>query len=126
MRRSRSSPGPHPGGQACCGCRSTSPGSSNRKEVHHPAVPLATWHVFTWSTPFAPAGKRRPCRAVCLEGTSARRTHHAVDMAGRRRDGRRVFVVQGRDRAVSRAMKELLRALDLRVVEWEEGVAATG
>jgi predicted nucleotide-binding protein len=39
---------------------------------------------------------------------------------------RRVFVVHGRDEQLRRAMFELLRAIDLRPLEWEDLIRATG
>jgi predicted nucleotide-binding protein len=41
-------------------------------------------------------------------------------------DHRSVFLVHGRDMRTVRAMRDLLRALGLRVVEWEHAVAQTG
>jgi predicted nucleotide-binding protein len=41
-------------------------------------------------------------------------------------DHRSVFLVHGRDLNIVRAMRALLRALGLRVVEWEHAVAQTG
>lgn len=42
------------------------------------------------------------------------------------RDGRSVFIVAGRDNGAAKAVKDLLRSLDLRIVEWEHAVARTG
>jgi predicted nucleotide-binding protein len=39
---------------------------------------------------------------------------------------RRVFMVHGRDAANTEALRQLLRALDLSVVKWEQAVEATG
>lgn len=41
-------------------------------------------------------------------------------------DGRSVFLVQGRNDAVNTAAADFLRSLDLKIVEWEQAVAATG
>jgi hypothetical protein len=38
----------------------------------------------------------------------------------------RVFLVEGRDKKMGKALKELLRCLGLHVIEWEQAVAATG
>lgn len=39
---------------------------------------------------------------------------------------RRVFLVHGRDLKVKNSVVDLLRALDLRVISWEEAAAETG
>lgn len=41
-------------------------------------------------------------------------------------DGRSVFLVHGRNAHVAGAMREFLRSLDLRVIEWEQAVKLTG
>ncbi len=41
-------------------------------------------------------------------------------------DGRSVFLVHGRNRTITDAMKSFLRSLDLRVIEWEQAVRLTG
>lgn len=41
-------------------------------------------------------------------------------------DGRSVFLVQGRDADMASAMTQFLRALDLKVIEWEQAVQQTG
>jgi hypothetical protein len=41
-------------------------------------------------------------------------------------DRRSVFLVHGRDHSVAASMRDFLRAVGLRVVEWEDAVAATG
>jgi predicted nucleotide-binding protein len=41
-------------------------------------------------------------------------------------DRRSVFLVHGRDQRAAKAMREFLRALNLRVVEWEHAVQQTG
>jgi predicted nucleotide-binding protein len=41
-------------------------------------------------------------------------------------DGRSVFLVHGRNAAITRAMTDFLHALDLKVIEWEQAVQLTG
>ena len=41
-------------------------------------------------------------------------------------DGRSIFLVHGRNSNVVNAMKDFLRALDLRIIEWEQAVRLTG
>ena len=40
-------------------------------------------------------------------------------------DGRSVFLVHGRNIAIASAMREFLRSLDLKVIEWEQAVGLT-
>ena len=41
-------------------------------------------------------------------------------------DRRSVFLVHGRNTGIAKAMKEFLRSLDLRIIEWEQAVHLTG
>lgn len=45
---------------------------------------------------------------------------------GRAADGNKVFLVTGRDTLVTKAVAAFLRALGLKVIEWEHAVAKTG
>lgn len=77
----------------------------------------------------------RPTTAAEPQGPGAGRSDeaerasaaaHAGRAASEHGRGRSVFVVHGRDEEVRREMFALLRRLDLRPLEWEELVRATG
>jgi predicted nucleotide-binding protein len=64
-----------------------------------------------------------PTSGAGRSGTAERSSDQPTAEYGR---GRSVFVVHGRDEEVRQAMFGLLRRLDLRPLEWEELVRATG
>ncbi|MDI9915415.1 nucleotide-binding protein [Rhodococcus sp. IEGM 1379] len=69
------------------------------------------------NTPVSPPVFARP--TVTPEGTT-------VMAAPATRDPRKVFLVHGRNSAVRNDFVGFLKALDLKVIEWEEAVSATG
>ncbi|MBY4110000.1 nucleotide-binding protein [Rhodococcus fascians] len=71
----------------------------------------------TTEPPATQAAPRRDTVPSPSEGTS---------MPPQATNARKVFLVHGRDARITTAMTELLHAFDLRVVDWDEAIAAAG
>jgi len=72
-----------------------------------------------------PPGEQKRPSVTDAQGTTSQEVEGGiVDLIGRDRKG--VFLVAGRDNEAASAVKYILRALGLRIVEWEHAVAKTG
>ena len=104
-------------------------GRSSDAPLPAPKVPQSGKSDASTQVSLAPvAQKPSPSEsAVPVAPTNAERRAAVNKPGGQKDDGkRRVFLVHGRDADAVAAMKALLRAFDLRIVEWEEAAAATG
>lgn len=85
------------------------------------------FHEISEATEAAPAPRPSPKAATDtppVARDTVTSTTEGTTMTVQPANARSVFLVHGRDKKIKSAMTELLRAFDLRVIDWEEAAAA--